>query len=49
VPWGAEGNGNWQARSVLVNHGEWLRRIDAKLDAQAAVIKELTDRLAQTR
>jgi hypothetical protein len=45
VPWGTEGNDNWQARSVLVNHGEWLRKIDAKLDEQAAVIKKLADAL----
>lgn len=46
VPWGSKENPEWQPRSILVNHGEWLRRIDAKIDAQNATIKTLVDALA---
>jgi hypothetical protein len=46
VPYGSKENPNWQARSVLTNHGEWLRRIDGKLDAQNAAIRELAAALA---
>jgi hypothetical protein len=46
VPYGSATNKEWKPRSVLTNHGEWLRRIDAKLDAQTATIRELAAALA---
>ncbi|MGW4426442.1 peptidoglycan recognition protein family protein [Streptosporangium sp. NPDC004631] len=47
VPYGSKENPEWQAKSLLVNHGVWLRKLDAKLDAQNAAIGELVKALAQ--
>lgn len=47
VPYGSKENPEWQAKSLLVNHGVWLRKLDAKLDAQNATIGELVKALAQ--
>ncbi|GAB1823589.1 peptidoglycan recognition protein family protein [Herbidospora sp. RD11066] len=48
VPYGDKDNPTWQAGNVLVNHGNWLRKISSQLDAarvreeaQTAVIREL--------
>lgn len=43
VPWDGKDNPNWMARSVLVDNGLRLRAIEARLDAQQTLIKELTD------
>lgn len=54
VPYGKPDNPEWQPRSVLVNHGEWLRKIAKKLDEQSATleaqsraIRELSTAVAQ--
>jgi hypothetical protein len=47
VEWGSKDNPSWQAKSILVNAGQRLRNIEAKLDAQGAVIRELAAALAQ--
>ena len=47
VPFGSKDNPEWQAKSLLVNHGVWLRKIAAKVDAQNATIKALAEALAQ--
>lgn len=54
VPYGSAENPEWHAGNVLVNHGVWLRKIAAKvdaqsaqLDAQGATIRELVAALAQ--
>src|SRR5690606_12674149 len=39
VPYGRDGNREWKPRSVLTNHGEWLRKIAAKLDKQSVTIE----------
>lgn len=53
VPWGSKDNPEWQAKSILVNTaervralGETLKRVEAKIDAQGAVILELSTALA---
>ncbi|NUP24000.1 MAG: CHAP domain-containing protein [Streptomyces sp.] len=46
VPYGDEDNPEWQAGNILVNHGNWLRKISAQIDAQNATIKALADALA---
>ncbi|WP_101791039.1 peptidoglycan recognition protein family protein [Nonomuraea indica] len=46
VEWGSKENPSWQAKSILVNAGQRLRNIEAKLDAQHATIKALADALA---
>lgn len=46
VPYGSKENPEWQARNILTNHGVWLRKISAQLDAQNATIKTLVDALA---
>lgn len=46
VTYGSKENPEWQARNVLVNHGEHLRKIEAKLDAMNATIKTLAEALA---
>ncbi|MFI0418873.1 N-acetylmuramoyl-L-alanine amidase [Spongiactinospora sp. 9N601] len=47
VPYGSKENPEWQAGNILVNHGNWLRKISAQVDAQNATIKALADALAQ--
>jgi hypothetical protein len=36
VPYGDKDNPAWHAGNLLVNHGVWLRKIDGKLNQQAA-------------
>ncbi|WP_431897945.1 CHAP domain-containing protein [Nonomuraea sp. bgisy101] len=47
VPYGSEENPSWQAGNVLVNHGNWLRKISGQLDAQAETIKTLAAFIAE--
>lgn len=47
VPYGSEANPQWKPRSVLTDHGVKLRAIEAKLDAQTVVVRELAVALAQ--
>lgn len=54
VPWGDKDNPEWHAKSLLVNHGTWLRKISGQLDkqaaqiaAQGATIREMAGALAQ--
>jgi hypothetical protein len=39
VPYGSKENPEWQAGNLLVNHGVWLRKLAAKLDAQTATLE----------
>src|SRR5690606_2974056 len=41
VPYAKKDNPTWKPSSVLTNHGVWLRKISAQLDAQDATIAKL--------
>lgn len=47
VEWGSKDNPEWQAKSILVNTGQHVRALEAKVDELTAAVKALTDAVAK--
>jgi hypothetical protein len=43
VEWGSKDNPEWQAKSILVNTGQRVRSLEAKVEELTAAVKALTD------